>query len=68
MARIDADPLNPRVYVQLCIDQLRRDVDDIRRRGACQSGDRQRLADAELELAVAEAELESIAGPRGPSE
>ena len=60
MADINGDPLSPRVYVRRCIDRLRRDVEEIRCRGACESGDSRRLADAERELAVAEAELASL--------
>ena len=60
MAETHADRLNPRVYFRSCIHQRRRDVEEIRRRGECESGDRRRLADAERELAVAEAELASI--------
>jgi hypothetical protein len=65
MADINGDPLNPRVYFGRCIDQLLREVEEIRRRGACERGDRQQLARAERDLAIAEAELASIGPFRG---
>ena len=65
MTDIDADPLNPRVYFQSCIDQLRHDVAEIRRRGACGPRDTRGLADAEREIVDAEAELASIRGAAG---
>jgi len=60
MAETHADRLNPRAYVRSCIDQRHRDVEELRRRGECESGDRRRLAHAERERTVAEAELPSV--------
>ena len=60
MADVGADPLSPRIYFGRCVDQLRREVEQIRDRGASECGGTRRLAHAERELAIAEAELACV--------
>ena len=53
-------PLNPRAYFRSRVESLRREVEQIRGRGASKPGDHFRLARAERELQLAESDLEAV--------
>ena len=60
MSETDVDPLSPRRYCRRAIEDLRREIDAIRAKVACEAQDQMRLSQAEYELQLTEAELASI--------
>ena len=58
--RVGKPALNPRLYLRQCIQSLEIEIADIRGRRGSRSADRHRLAEAELELRLAVAELASL--------
>ena len=60
MQRPDGHSLNPRAYFRQTLELLRREIEEIRGRDAGGSGDARRLALAERELRIVEAELAAL--------
>ena len=60
MADSEAPPLSARAYLRQSFESLRREIEDIRDRGASAAGDAYRLPLAERELCIVEAELAAL--------